>query len=47
VVFNGDLSAWNVANVTGMSAMFWGALAFNGDLSAWNVANVTDMRYMF
>jgi len=45
--FNGDLSAWNVANVTDMRGMFNGASAFNGDLSAWNVANVTDMMWMF
>ena len=40
--FNGDLSGWNVSNVTNMSDMFSGATSFNGDLSGWNVSNVTD-----
>ena len=44
--FNGDLSAWNVQNVTDMDHMFQGT-TFNGDLSAWNVENVTDMGRMF
>ena len=45
--FNGDLSGWDVRNVTDMSGMFDGAAAFNGDLSGWDVRNVTDMRRMF
>ena len=45
--FNGDLSGWDVRNVTDMSAMFDGAAAFNGDLSGWDVRNVTDMSSMF
>ena len=47
MAFNGDLSAWNVANVTDMECMFKGAVAFNGDLSAWNVANVREMDSIF
>ena len=42
--FNGDLSGWDVRNVTDMRDMFSGAAAFNGDLSGWDVRNVTDMR---
>ena len=42
--FNGDLSGWDVRNVTDMSSMFCSAAAFNGDLSGWDVRNVTDMR---
>ena len=42
--FNGDLSGWDVRNVTDMSCMFAGAAAFNGDLSGWDVRNVTDMH---
>ena len=45
--FNGDLSGWDVRNVTDMSAMFWDAAAFNGDLSGWDVRNVTNMSGMF
>ena len=45
--FNGDLSGWDVRNVTDMRAMFEGAAAFNGDLSGWDVRNVTDMSACF
>ncbi len=44
--FNGDISKWNVGNVTDMSGMFQGS-SFNGDISKWNVGNVTDMSGMF
>ena len=45
--FNGDVSRWDVRNVTNMMSMFNGASAFNGDVSRWDVSKVTDMRYMF
>jgi surface protein len=45
--FNGDLSSWDVSNVTIMEAMFQEAWAFNGDLSSWDVSNVTTMEGMF
>ena len=45
--FNGDLSGWDVRNVTDMSGMFCDAAAFNGDLSGWDVRNVTNMSSMF
>ncbi len=45
--FNGDISNWDVSQVTDMSHMFAGAAAFNGDISTWNVARVTDMSTMF
>jgi surface protein len=38
--FNGDLSSWGVANVTGMARMFWDAETFNDDLSGWCVTNI-------
>ena len=44
--FNGDISKWDVSNVTTMIAMFSGS-KFNGDISEWNVSNVTDMDSMF
>jgi surface protein len=46
-VFNGDLSHWNVSQVTTMTMMFYLASAFNQDLSAWDVSKVTNMASMF
>ena len=43
----GDISTWDVSNVTDMRAMFTNATSFNGDLSNWDVSNVTDMLKMF
>ena len=45
--FNGDISKWDVSQVTDMRSMFEGATAFNGDISKWDVSQVTDMRSMF
>ena len=42
----GDISNWNVSNVTDMSDMF-NDTEFNGDISKWDVSNVTDMSDMF
>ena len=44
--FNGDISKWNVSNVTDMSDLFYGS-QFNGDISNWDVSNVIDMYGMF
>jgi len=44
--FNGDISKWDVSNVTNMSHMFHKS-AFTGDISKWDVSNVTDMSRMF
>jgi surface protein len=44
--FNGDISKWNVSNVTNMSGMFAGS-KFNGDISQWDVSKVDDMARMF
>jgi len=41
-----EYKAWNVANVTDMSKMFFSS-AFNKDISKWNVSNVKDMSSMF
>jgi len=40
--FNQDIGAWDVGNVTDMSAMFFGAESFNRDISSWDVSNVTE-----
>ena len=45
--FNGNISVWDVSNVTNMRSMFLNCKAFNQDISGWDVSNVTDMRYMF
>ena len=43
-----DLSGWNTAGVTDMSAMFLSCPNLSTvNLSGWNTANVTDMRSMF
>ena len=47
--FNGDISQWDVSNVTNMESMFEGS-QFNGDIShisQWNVYNVTNAWGMF
>jgi len=44
--FNGDISNWDVSNVTDMKQMFYRS-QFNGDISKWDVSNVTQMFEMF
>ena len=44
--FNGDISNWDVSNVTSMGSMF-ASSKFNGDISKWNVSKVEDMSGMF
>ena len=45
--FNGDISGWDVSNVTNMREMFYGANKFNQDISNWDVSNVENMAWMF
>ena len=47
--FNGDISNWNVSNVTDMSAIFCESkfTSENGDISNWDVSNVKTMTDMF
>ena len=45
--FNGDISGWDVSNVTNMSYMFCVCEAFNQDISNWDVSNVNNMSYIF
>ena len=45
--FNGDISDWDVSNVTNMYGMFYGCYSFNQDISKWDVSNVTSMECMF
>ena len=44
--WNGDMSEWDVSNVTDMREMFKGSY-FDGDLSRWDVSKVENMRDMF
>ena len=44
--FDGDISKWDVSNVTDMSGMF-NYSRFSGDISKWDVSNVRNMTYMF
>ena len=44
--FNGDISAWDVSNVTTLSHMFYNATSFNQDISSWDVSSVTNMTRM-
>ena len=44
--FNGDISMWDVSNVTNMNSMFFHS-TFNGDISDWDVSNVENMMGMF
>ena len=44
--FEGDISEWDVSNVTTMAFMFDDS-NFNGDISKWDVSNVTNMSNMF
>ena len=52
VVKYGDISHWDVSNVTDMSSLFENAgtkrtTSFNQPLNNWNVSNVTNMESMF
>ena len=44
---NGDISNWDVSNVTDMRGMFAFAEKFNRPLNKWDVSNVTNMDGMF
>ena len=43
----GNLSSWNVSNVTNMFQMFEACSQFNQPINTWNVSNVTDMNRLF
>jgi surface protein len=45
-LFNGDITAWDVSNVTTMRRLFY-KTAFNQDISNWDVSQVTNMEDMF
>ena len=43
----GEISTWDVSNVTNMAWMFAEATSFNQPLNNWNVSKVTNMEAMF
>ncbi len=43
----GDISDWDVSQVTNMRNAFIGKSNFNGDISPWDVSSVTNMDVMF
>ena len=45
--FNGDISNWNVSNVTDMWGMFARCEKFNQDISKWDVSKVKCMSFIF
>ena len=45
--FSGDITGWNVSQVTDMNFMFAGATSFDQDIGDWNVSMVTNMNSMF
>jgi len=38
--FNGDISSWDVSNVTDMAYMFRNASSFNQDIGSWDVSSI-------
>jgi len=45
-VFNGDISGWDISNVTSLSQLVTGCPVFNQDISGWNMSGVTNISYM-
>jgi surface protein len=43
----GDISTWDVSQVTDMSELFKDKTTFNDDISNWDVSSVTNMQSMF
>lgn len=47
VIFNEDISSWDVSDVSNMNQMFAESFAFNQPIGFWDVSSVTDMNGMF
>ncbi len=43
VIFNEDISSWDVSNVTNMNQMFAESYAFNQPIGYWDVSSVTNI----
>ncbi len=46
-MFNGDISNWNVSNVTKMKEMFNSAKEFNSSIGNWDMKNIKSTNNMF
>ena len=44
---NGDITKWDVSNVTSMHETFYGCTDFNQEIGTWNVSNVENMSGLF
>ena len=44
---NGDITKWDVSNVTSMYETFYGCTDFNQEIETWNVSNVENMSGLF
>lgn len=47
LLFNGNISNWDVSQVTSMEGLFMHARSFNQAIGNWDVSNVTSMKRMF
>lgn len=47
ILFNEDISSWDMSNVTDMYSMFADAVSFNQDISKWDTSKVRNMGYVF
>ena len=47
LLFNENISSWDVSNVTTMGRMFYLATTFNESIGSWNMSKVTDISWMF
>ena len=45
--YNGDISEWNVSNVTDMGYMFYKNILFNQPIVDWDISNITKIDFMF
>ena len=43
----GNISYWDVSNITDMNGLFWGNYCYNISISNWDVSNVINMEGMF
>jgi len=44
IIFNNDISSWDVSLVTNMQGLFRLAHAFDSDISGWDVSSATKMN---
>ena len=47
IVFDADISKWDVSSVTDMTHVFAGATVVGADISKWDVSSATDTTRMF